>query len=188
MNTRPEVQKEDEIIDIFDENEQKIGTEKWLVVHAKGLLHQVAGVFVFKDASEKELLIAQRGATLQSPNLWSHSAGGHIIAGESPAMGARNELQEELFSGNEVPPLKLHYFAHYREYEENDTRKDNEIVHLYKTYYAGPFYPDPVEVQAIEWVTIDTLLQDKANNPAKYTHFINKALDQYLDHAGTTRS
>ncbi len=50
----------DELYDVLESNGNKIGTASWAECHEKGLLHQTAGIFVFKDPSKREMLVQLR--------------------------------------------------------------------------------------------------------------------------------
>jgi isopentenyl-diphosphate delta-isomerase len=174
----------DELIDILDETGVVVDRKMRSEAHTHGLLHQVSSVFLFKDRSEKEVLLAQRAHHLiHNPSKWSISAGGHIKAGSTPLTGARMELSEELFNGKPLPEtLELKEVAVYR---SNDWPGNHEIVHLFKAYYPGPFEIDREEVEAVKWVDWELLPQLMRERKDEFAAFLYGAYGQ-LENAGTT--
>ena len=169
----------DELYDVVDRNGKKIGTASWAECHEKGLLHQTAGVFVFKDSSKQELLVQLRSGTMShSPGLLQHSAGGHIVARQTPEEGIRSELQEELFSGHDLPALhieKVSSFFH------NDFPGNNEIFHIFETVYPGPFFYSKQELaEPPRWMRWDALREDMKTHPKKYAPSFHFAMKEYL--------
>lgn len=178
----------DEMLDIFDENGTKTGTATFSEAHKTGLLHEVVCCYFFRDTAEKEVLIAQRGLKMATnPGKWGVSAGGHVQSGQSLEDAMRMEIQEELFSGDPLPPLKLTYLGNFR---SSDLPMNNEIVHLYKTYYNGPFHIDPEEVAAVQWVTTETLEETLTTNPGMFAGFFFTNYPEFkqMNNAGTARS
>ena len=47
----------EETYDVVDESGNKIRTTSWEEIHGQGLLHQGAGVLIFKNESHEELLL-----------------------------------------------------------------------------------------------------------------------------------
>jgi len=85
----------EEIFDVVDENDRVIGQASRSEVHAQGLLHRAANVFVFD--SQGRLLLQMRSATKDEfPQCYTSSASGHLDAGESYEQAAVRELHEEL--------------------------------------------------------------------------------------------
>ncbi len=102
-----------EILDIFDENYNHIGTETKENVHKKGLWHQVAGC-IFIDSSTNRIIFQYKNAThneVAHLNKIDISVGGHIQAGETLTQGIIREINEE--SSLDVLPEELQY-AGYR--------------------------------------------------------------------------
>jgi len=85
----------DELIDIFDENNQHVGTAMKHKAHKEGLWHRTAHIWIYNKKGD--ILLQLRSKTKDShPNLWDISAAGHIAAGEDMHTGALRETQEEL--------------------------------------------------------------------------------------------
>ena len=87
-----------ELLDIYNDNFQKIGTKPRHEVHRDGDWHRVFHCWViYRDKEGKDWVILQkRGANQDTyPNMLDISAAGHYGAGETVADGVR-ELHEEL--------------------------------------------------------------------------------------------
>lgn len=168
----------DEIYDVFDEKGNKVRTATWTEVHTLGLLHHTASILIFKDASRRELLIQKRSATVaQHAGLLQHSAGGHILAGDSTEKGMRRELQEELFFDHPLPDLSLTKIVTFF---NQDMPTNREFLTLFETIYPGPFFYGPNEVaQPPHWVNWGDLLQDVKKEPDKYSPAFRKILEVY---------
>lgn len=178
----------DEMLDIVDESGNNTGVTTFSEAHSKGHLHKVVCCYFFKDQSEKEVLIAQRGLSMATnPGKWGVSAGGHVQSGQSLEDAMRMEIQEELFSGDPLPELNLIYLGSFL---SSDFPMNNEIVHMYKTYYNGPFHIDPAEVEAVQWLTIEALEETLVSTPDMFAGFFFTNYPEFkqMNNAGTARS
>ncbi|OGE91153.1 MAG: hypothetical protein A2722_03970 [Candidatus Doudnabacteria bacterium RIFCSPHIGHO2_01_FULL_50_11] len=169
---------QDEVYDVVNEKGEKVATATWHEVHAKGLLHATAAALVFKDASKKEILIKRRSnSMIQKPGLWEYSAGGHVLAGQTPEGGVRAELQEELFEGRKLPKFVIRPVM---KFFNNDIPNNKEILHLFEAIYPGPFFHGRKEVAAPpKWVKWLDLLADMRNKPEKYTPVFHNIIEHY---------
>ena len=113
----------------------------------------------------------------QKPGLLQHSAGGHVLAGDTPKHGARRELQEELFANTQLPELSIRKVTSFLQY---DIPKNRELVHVYETIYGGPFFPDTGEVaEEPHWIQWKQLLLDTAAKPELFTPSFLFVLSEY---------
>ncbi|MFW6181360.1 MAG: NUDIX hydrolase [Spirochaetota bacterium] len=94
-----------EYYDILDEDGTPTGSRAGRrEVHARGLLHGAAHLWIFN--SRGDLLLQLRAPGKDShPGLWDISVAGHIDAGEGPESAAVREAREEL--GLAVRPGEL---------------------------------------------------------------------------------
>ena len=93
---------DEEILDIFDDNMEHIGTKPRSQVHVDGDWHKGFHCWIVSRVAEEESVVAQlRGPDKKLfPNALDISAAGHLLAGETIQDGLR-ELEEEL--GISVP-------------------------------------------------------------------------------------
>ena len=84
-----------EILEVVDQDDRVIGTERRGVIHARGLMHRSAQVLLFN--SPGQLFLQKRSLHKDEfPGLWDSSAAGHLAPGESYHQCAVRELEEEL--------------------------------------------------------------------------------------------
>ncbi|MCD8355912.1 MAG: NUDIX domain-containing protein [Clostridia bacterium] len=85
----------EELLDIYDESWNHIGTASRRDVHEKGLLHQVVHCWVIAE-TEPVIYFQQRAHTKKDfPGYYDLACGGHIDAGETPQTAVLREIQEE---------------------------------------------------------------------------------------------
>lgn len=86
-----------EMLDIYDERMNRIGTAARSEAHAQGLWHQTFQCWVLtSEGGVPALLFQQRHPDKDTfPGLLDISSAGHLLAGETPENGVR-ELEEEL--------------------------------------------------------------------------------------------
>lgn len=73
------------MLDIYDENENHIGTEDRNVVHQKGLWHKTTHCWLIQNGM---IMFQQRSHKLNNnPGKLYTTASGHLSAGETPKQG-----------------------------------------------------------------------------------------------------
>jgi len=80
----------EEIIAIVDDDDNVIGETKRREIHAKGILHREAYVYLIN--SKKQVLLHKR---VDMP-IWDHSCSGHFPTKQSYLEAAQREFEEEL--------------------------------------------------------------------------------------------
>ncbi|MFY0635560.1 MAG: isopentenyl-diphosphate Delta-isomerase [Vannielia sp.] len=140
-----------------------------LAAHREGLRHKAVSVFVF--AGER-LLVQQRAAgKYHTPGLWANSCCTHPHWGESDAACAARRLGEELgLAGVALEPVgEVEYRA-----EVGGGMVEHEVVTMYRgTLDAVPeLAPDPAEVQAVRWLTLDALAEEISEAPERFTPWL----------------
>ncbi len=94
-----------ELLDIYDENKNHIGTDDRNIIHQKGLWHKTIHCWIVKDNSK--IIFQKRASTLNdNPAKLYTSASGHIKAGETIETAFNREIFEEL-GINTTNPIKL---------------------------------------------------------------------------------
>lgn len=170
----------DEVYDVIDKEGGKIGKATWTEVHAEGLLHQTVAVLIFKDKTRKEILLQKRNAGMkQHPNLLQHSAGGHVLAGDTLDNAIRKEIQEELFSNHSLPDLEI---KKVKTFFTTDISQNNEMMNLFEAIYPGPFYYDKKELaEEPRWIRVDELIEDISARPQQYTPNFRRIIKEYFN-------
>ncbi len=88
---------EEELLDIYDENMDHIGTATRTKAHREGYWHQTLHCWIIREGSDGYYVLFQKRSKNKKihPNLFDVTAAGHILAGETPKDGVR-EVEEEL--------------------------------------------------------------------------------------------
>ena len=135
-----------EIFDLYDAQEYRVigqATRGECHGHPE-LIHAVARVHV-RDVQGRLLLQRRSHSKDIAPGLWDTSVGGHLLPGEEAEAAARREMREEL--GVEAGELVfLHRFLMRSPVE-------TEWVTSFATVHAGPFRPDPGEIDEVRFWT-----------------------------------
>lgn len=138
-----------EILEVVDEHDRVIGTERRGVIHAEGMMHRSAQVLVFNSRSE--LFLQKRSDSKDEfPGLWDSSAAGHVNPGETYRQCARRELAEELGITEAGEILLLFTMPASRE-----TGFEHCAVH--RCSYDGPMVLQPEEVVDGRWTTVQEM-------------------------------
>lgn len=84
-----------EILEVVDEQNRVIGTEKRSVIHKKKLLRRAVALLILKG--NDEILLAKRPSDKDiNPDCWTFSVSGHMRPGERPDDAIKRETKEEL--------------------------------------------------------------------------------------------
>lgn len=86
----------DELVDIYNDNNETLGIEKMKSeAHKNGLWHRSSHIWIYNSRSE--ILLQLRADNKEMyPNMWDISAAGHVDAGEEPIVAALREMEEEI--------------------------------------------------------------------------------------------
>ncbi|HNT29987.1 MAG TPA: NUDIX domain-containing protein [bacterium] len=141
--------KQDEILDIVDEQDRIIGQEKRGICNrSPGIIHRAAYVLVFNRA--RELYMHRRSLSKDTcPGMWSVSCAGHVESGENYETTAQRELFEELGVRAEV-----NYWEKYLLRYSNE----NEYSAIFHTAYEGPFVLEPSEILEGAFYTLEAVV------------------------------
>ena len=148
-----------EQLDIVSATGQYLRTADRTEVHNGGHWHEVFHCVVVRSGEPARVLLQRRHRSKAAfPGLLDLSATGHLAAGETPADGVR-ELNEEL--GTTTSSDELTYVGVRLLADNSGEGQNRERVHLYFVADDRPldgFAPDPVEVQSLVEVEVQSLL------------------------------
>lgn len=162
----------DELFDVVDADDRVIGQATRSEVHARGLLHRAAHVFVLN--SQGELLLQRRSATKDAhPLCWTSSCSGHLDAGENYEKAAVRELKEEI--GLEAD---LEFLVKFPASEHTS----NEHTALFRATCNEPPTPDPTEVADLEWKSLAEWSRLLAEDPERFDPPFRVLLRWYVKH------
>lgn len=158
---------QEEQFEIFTETGERLGLAPRSRVHAEGLWHKSAQVFLFDAAGR--LYLQRRVADKDvCPGLWDLSAAEHLTPGETYLEGALRGLREELgVTGVTLEPLGEPF--HGRLDQEDLGIRDYELQQAFRGAWAGTLHPDPAEVAEVRSMDPDALSQWTRTHPEDFT-------------------
>jgi len=137
-----------EFIDVVSETDEVIGQAPKNEIYEKRLLHRIVHIFVFNDKGEMALQLQSKYKKF-CPQHWVTSAAGHVISGETEEAAAIRELEEETGIRTQVEFLYKDLY--------NVSSNFRKILITFKSGFNGPFKINPMEVEKIEFFTIDKI-------------------------------
>ncbi len=158
---------DEEQFEIFTADGARIGLAPRSRVHAEGLWHRSAQVFLFDSAGQ---LYLQRRVDDKDvcPGLWDQSAAEHLIPGETYPAGALRGLKEELgISGVTLTPLGEPYAGRLDQPELGI--HDYELQQAFRGTWDGPLAPDPAEVSDMRTISLSALARWVREAPEDFT-------------------
>ena len=158
---------------LVDEADKETGLAPKLQAHIEGLRHRAISVLIFN--SKGEMLLQQRHAgKYHSGGLWTNACCSHPRAGEETESAAHRRLQDEM--GFDVPVAPM-FIAHYR--AAVGVLIEDEVVHVFGGHFDGTPQPEPSEVDAYRWITLEDLVRDMKARPDVYTVWFRKYVADY---------
>lgn len=137
---------------LVNEQDMEIGLMEKMEAHEKALLHRAFSVFVFNDAGE--LLLQQRAfGKYHSGGLWTNTCCSHPRPNERVADAAARRLMEEM--GFTTALEKVFDFIYQADFSNGLT--EHEFDHVFIGHYDGAIIPDPNEVHAYEYRTMESI-------------------------------
>jgi len=168
-----------ENIILVDPDDKKIGEIEKLLGHRYGMLHRAFSVLIFRERHGKiETLLQQRNKMkYHAGGLWTNTCCSHPHSEEDSTNAAETRLNEEMGIDVKLTGVgKFHYIA-----KLDNGMTENEIDHVFiGTYEADEIPFNPIEVEDYLWVDVESLQNELAKNPKKYTPWFKQALDMAL--------
>jgi isopentenyl-diphosphate delta-isomerase len=161
---------------LVDEDDNPIGFEEKLQAHMDGgKLHRAFSVFIFNAAGE--LLLQQRSrGKYHFGGRWSNTCCSHPLRGEDDvATAARSRLMHEMGLDVELRPV---FTFTYRATDPASGLTEHEYDHVLIGRAEGAPRPDPSEVSAARWVSLDALQRELDTSPGRFTPWLSIALDK----------
>jgi isopentenyl-diphosphate delta-isomerase len=157
---------------LVNDRDEPVGVEEKLLTHREGKLHRGFSVFVFNAIGET--LLQQRALSkYHGGGLWANTCCGHPRPAEEVLDAAHRRLQEEM--GFDCQIRKVGSYIYHVPLDNVMT--EHEFLHVFagKSEYVAPV-PNPEEVMAWKWVSLDYLRKDMKQNPAKYAYWFRKSM------------
>ena len=159
----------DELINIYNNNNESLGDEKMKSeVQKNGLWHRSAHIWIYN--SHGEILLQLRANNKEMyPNMWDISAAGHVDAGEEPIVAALREMKEEI--GLSVKQGDLEFFEIRKVQAIYKEIVNNEFDYVYFLKFDGDINElalQEEEVAKIQFLSIDKIEEELKECPEKY--------------------
>jgi isopentenyldiphosphate isomerase len=164
----------DERIDIYDEENNHIGTEMKSAAHQYALRHR--SVHLWITDGDWQILLQQRSGSKDTfPNMWDISVAWHVGVGEPVTDALVREMQEELWLRSATIFLEMisrsvdrpHLDYYNREYT---------YVYIAVVDRDYSFIFSDGEVQAIQWFDLDHAKMIMSSQDSEY-HGLDHSLE-----------
>jgi len=157
---------------LVNEADEVIGVMEKMEAHRKGLLHRAFSVFIFDH--EGRMLLHQRAeAKYHGGGLWTNACCSHPFPGEGVEEAAARRLKEELGISTTLQPV---FRFTYRAEVENGLT-EHEYDHVFAGVYDGTFDPDPEEVAALAYYTLEEIEKKLEDEPQNFTAWFRIAFE-----------
>ena len=175
-NDRPRPADADDVIIALEADGSARPVGK-LEAHERNIRHRAVSIFVFRDGG---LLLQQRAAgKYHSSHLWANTCCSHPRWEESVEDCADRRLREEMGFNVALTPFGV------VEYEAPvGDLFENEVVHRFYGRLGRdgpPITPNPDEVEAIAWMSLDDIVRDIAADPDRYAPWFRIYMREHLD-------
>lgn len=161
---------------LVDEHDNMTGTMEKMEVHRLGLLHRAFSLFIFNKKGE--LLLQQRAFDkYHSGGKWTNTCCSHPNPGEKTLPAARRRLNEEM--GMEC---ELHYaFNFIYQAGLEDGISEHEFDHVFWGISDSTPNPEPKEVAAFKFMSMENLAADLKRHPGQYTEWLKICFDRVAE-------
>ena len=180
----------DEIIDIYDNNMNLIGTAPRSQAHNEGLWHKAFHCWIVKHASNghHRVLLQLRSRNKEThPSLLDISAAGHLKAGETPKDGILN-LEYELGIKVDFSKLnKLFTINHVYERGSYINHEFNPTYLLEIEKNLSELNMNPEEIDGVLEATVDDL-RNLFSHKVSFIYVSGLLLDEYGNYVPHTGS
>ena len=158
---------------LVDIEDNVLGTMEKMDAHVLGKLHRAFSVFIFNTSGE--LLLQQRALTkYHSGGKWTNTCCSHPRLGEETLDAANRRLLEEMGM-----KCDLQYAFNFTyKAELLDGIEEHEYDHVYFGISDELPVPDPEEVSAYKYLSMDVLSKDIEQNPNEYTEWLKICFKQ----------
>ncbi|WP_295446544.1 isopentenyl-diphosphate Delta-isomerase [uncultured Thiodictyon sp.] len=176
---RPGQQDAVERVILVDGDDRPLGDGDKLEVHRLGQLHRAFSIFIFN--AKGDVLLQRRAAgKYHFAGHWSNSCCGHPRLDEPTARAAVRRLGEEL--GFQTP-LNEQMQLIYRAEDPRSGLIEHEYLHVFRGRYGDDPRPDPAEVGAWRWSSVDAVRRTLVKSPHLFTPWFRLIAERVLDGA-----
>jgi len=164
-----------------DEQDTIIGYGTKLETHRLEQLHRAYSIFLYDNEEQKMLLQKRADGKYHSGGLWSNACCSHPYKDENWGQAIQRGLQNELglslalaASGTPVRFIaKFQYYSSYGELSEHEM--DYVFLFLADPAQIALITPNPDEIAAIQWMTLEEIEQLLLHSPELFTSWFPQA-------------
>jgi isopentenyl-diphosphate delta-isomerase len=147
---------EGERVVLVDGADHELGSGAKMEAHKKGgTLHRAFSILVF-DRKGRTLLQQRAAAKYHAPGQWTNTCCSHPRPGETVLEAAHRKLQQEL--GFDCPLEESFSFTYSVPLGEG--MSEREFDHVLFGRFDGEPTPNPEEVAAVRWASLESLYQE----------------------------
>lgn len=164
-----------EFVLLVNEHDEVVGEMEKLEAHQKGLLHRAFSILIYNGKGE--LLLQQRSLNkYHSAGLWTNTCCSHPCKNESVLEAGNRRLKEEMgFS------CTLHHSFHFIYQTPLDSGLiEHELDHVLFGIYSGNIEPNPQEVMAYKWMSMNDIEQAISATPEQFTVWFQLLFTSHL--------
>jgi isopentenyl-diphosphate Delta-isomerase len=164
-----------ESVILVDEKDMEVGVMEKMEAHLTGTLHRAISIFIFN--AQGEYLLQQRAyEKYHSGGKWSNTCCSHPRPGEGLIDAANRRLMEEMGMTSKL----THWFSFtYRAELDNDL-VEHEYDHVFIGITDEQPAPDPTEVAAIKYISLEALDVDIRENPEQYSEWFKICFEKII--------
>lgn len=157
---------------LVNEQDEPVGTMEKLAAHQKPHLHRAFSVFLFNN--KNKMLLQQRAfSKYHSGGLWTNTCCSHPRPGEDITDAAHRRLREEM--GIEAANIGKAFEFIYDAAFDNGLY-EYEYDHVFTGIYNDSIVPDPAEVAAYCFKSMEEIKNDIQLKPQLYTAWFKIAI------------
>lgn len=162
-------------------DDEVIGTIDKISAHRYAMLHRAFSIFIYRMIhGQVEILLQQRQIDkYHSGGLWTNTCCSHPALNQDLIEAARQRLKEEMGISAELKLIgRFHYVASFA-----NSLFENELDYvLVGTFDEGKIPFNLKEVQAVKWVSLDNLLILIKKEPERFTPWLTKGLELFINY------
>jgi isopentenyldiphosphate isomerase len=159
----------DEMIDIYDEDNNPTGEQKKKSeAHRDGLWHRAAHIWIHNSKGEILLQLRSKDKVIY-PDVWDVVVAGHVGAGEDVVDCGIREAQEEV--GLKIEKKDLDFGMIWKYESKFKELENNEFFYVYFVKFDGDIEQlklQEEEVQKIKFFSVGDLEEELKNIPEKF--------------------
>jgi len=150
--------------------------------HRKGLLHRAFSIFIFNSAGEM-LLHKRADGKYHCGGMWTNAVCSHPRPEENQSSALKRKMRQEMGFSTEVSKA---FDLTYRSNLDNGLI-EHEYDEVFYGLYDGELSPNPEEVQAYRYSSIQEIREEIRLNPDLFTPWFKLLFERMSKHYSTLK-